>query len=184
MVEITKAVELSPLSLIINTNLVNGLYYAKDFDKAIEVGRKVVDMDPEFAPVYQSLITPYVAKSMYAEALWAAETYSKLVNAAEGRLAFAYVYACTSKQDESRKLLSEVEGAYRTEHISPYGIATVHFLLKENDLAFEWLEKAVADGDRYVYGMAADSELDGVRSDPRYKVMMDRIGLAQHLRPD
>ena len=183
MAEIRKAVELSPLSLIINTNLMDAFYYNGEFEKGIEQGKKVIEMDPGFSTVYPSLIQIYLAKSMHVEALQALEAYVKLIGTTEAKLAYAYVHAYMGKKEESHKMLSEVERLYSVEVISPYIIATAHFLLKEDDVAFEWMEKAYAAHDRNIYGMAIDYELQGVRSDPRYLSMLEKIGLAPHLRP-
>jgi TolB-like protein len=183
MAEIRKAVELSPLSLIINTNLMDGLYYGREFDKAIEQGKKVIDMDPGFSTVYPSLIQVYLRKSMFAEALGAADVYSTLAAPTDSKLAYAYVRAYMGKTKECHKLLSEVEPSYGMKTFSPFVIAQIHFLLKENDAAFDWLEKAYTAHDRAIYAVAMDYELDDVRSDPRYLSILDRIGLAQHLRP-
>jgi adenylate cyclase len=180
--EISKALELSPLSLIINTNMVDGCYYAKQFDRGIELSKKVIDMDPTFAFIYPSLILIYLAKSMHVEALQAAETYSKLAEPADAKLVYANVYAHAGNFYESRRLLSELEGEHKEHHISPYSIALVRFQLGDNDKGFELLERAYRDHDRYLFAMAIDPELDGVRSDPRYLSMLERIGLAKHIR--
>lgn len=181
-VEINKAVELSPLSLIINTNLVDAHYYRGEFDKAIEQAKKVIDMDPSFSAVYASLAQAYLAKSMNTEALQAVETYAKMVDANEAKLGFAYVYAYTGRVDECRTLLSELEKDYQKMHLSPEVFALIHFKLGDNDAGFEWLDKAYNAYDRNLYAIAIERELDGVRTDPRYLSLIDKIGLAYHLR--
>ena len=180
--EMSRALELSPLSLIINTNLVDAYYYSKEFEKGIEQGKKVIDMDSSFAAVYPSLIQAYLGAGKSEEALEAAETYSKMAGPAEGKLYFAYVYANVGRGEDARKFLSELEGVYREENVSPYAMALVCFCLGENDSGFGWVEKAYERHDRNIYTMAIDHELDGVRSDSRYLSMLERIGLTQKLR--
>ncbi|MBI3840742.1 MAG: hypothetical protein HY297_02105, partial [Thaumarchaeota archaeon] len=180
--ELAKAVEASPLSLIINTNLVDGMYYRREFDQGIAQAKKVMDMDPNFSTVYPSLIQVYLGKSMGEEAMRAAETYSKMTGSLEAKLVFAYVHAHVGRKEESKKLLEEAEAKYGRESVSPYVIALTYFKLGENDRGFQWLDKAYDGYDRNVYAMTIDYELDGVRSDPRYLAMLKRLGLAQHIR--
>ena len=182
LAEIRKAVELSPLSLIISTNLMDGLYYNGRFDKSIAQGKKVIEMDPGFSSVYPSLIQTYLAKSMFSEALAMADICSKLTDPDDAKLTYSWVYAAMGKAEESRRLLSEVERSPDVKTVSPFLIASIYFLLKDNDAGFEWLERAYTSLDRSVYAMAVESELDGVRSDPRYLSMLERIGLAKHLK--
>jgi hypothetical protein len=85
------------------------------------------------------------------------------------------------KTGESRKLLMEVEAGHRKEHIGPYSIALVYFSLGDNNIAFEWLESAYHSYDSNLFSMSIDFELDGVRSDPRYLSLVDRIGLGPRL---
>ena len=182
LAEIRKAVELSPLSLIINTNLMDGLYYNGELDRSIAQGKKVIEMDPGFSSAYPSLIQTYLAKSMFSEALAMADAYSKLTDPTDAKLAYAWIYAAMGKAEESRRLLSEVERSPDVKTIGPFLIASIYFILKDNDVGFEWLERAYTSFDRRIYAMAAESELDGVRSDPRYLSMLDRIGLAPYLK--
>ncbi len=183
LAEIRKAVELSPLSLIINTNLMDGLYYNGELDKSIAQGKKVIEMDPGFSSVYPSLIQTYLAKSMFGEALAMADIYSRLTDPTDAKLVYAWIYAAMGRAEESRRLLSEVERSPDVKTASPFLIASLYFILKDNDAGFEWLERAFTSLDRRIYAMAVESELDGVRSDPRYLSMLERTGLAKNLRP-
>jgi adenylate cyclase len=180
--EVRKALELSPLSLVINTNMADGYYYMGEYDKGIEQALKVIDMDPNFWIVYPSLIFLYVAKSMFTEALQAVDTYAKGASPADANLIRAYVYSAMGRSDESRRLLEDVEQVQAKEHVDPYFIALAYFRLKDLDKGFEWLEKTYAAYGWHVYSMWIDPEFDGVRQDPRYLAMLNKIGLAGHLR--
>ena len=164
-------------------SVTDGLYYNGQYDESIAQGKKVMEMDPGFSSVYPSLIQTYLAKSMFSEALAMADTYGKLTDPTTAKLVYAWVYAAMGKAEESRRLLSEVESLPDVTTIGPFFIAIIYFILKDNDAGFEWLERAYTSLDRRVYAMAVESELNGVRSDPRYLSMLDRIGLSKHLKP-
>ena len=68
------------------------------------------------------------------------------------------------------------------EHISKsgigrYEIALVYAGLKENDNAFEWMEKALVARDKGMTYLKIDPCLDPLRSDPRFNNLLTRVGL-------
>lgn len=180
--EINKALELSPLSLIINANIADGHYYRKEFDRGIAQAKRVIDMDPSFSTAYPTLIENYVGAGMKSEAIEAADRFAKLVGPADGKLMHAYVYGLLGMKEESRKLLSEIELVYKEENVSPSFIAFIHFLLGDADVGFEWLERAYQSYDRFVLLIGIESWMEPFRSDPRYLAMLKKIGLAGRLR--
>lgn len=184
--ELRKALELDPLSLVINVNIGDGLYYRRRYDEAIEQFKKVIGMDTSFAVTYPSLSLAYLRKGMHEEARQTIETYFKLIkmrspetHVVQEKLGKAYLAAATGKKDEARRLLEDVEPDYRREHIGPYSVALVRFLLEDNDAGFDWLQKAYEAHDRGIFGLKIDYELDGVRGDPRFADMLRKTGLAE-----
>jgi hypothetical protein len=119
---------------------------------------------------------------MFDEALQVVNNYSKGVSQAESKLWFAYVYATMGRRDESLGILEEITPTQSKEHLDPYMIAQIYFRLENRDKGFEWLEKTYAAHNWHVYSMWIDREFDGVKQDPRYLAMLDKIGLAGHLR--
>ncbi|HEY6282646.1 MAG TPA: adenylate/guanylate cyclase domain-containing protein [Nitrososphaerales archaeon] len=180
--EINRALELSPLSLIINSNLADAHYYRMEFDKGIAQAKRVTDMDPNFSTGYPSLIENYIGASMGPEAVQAAERYAKLVGPGDGKVMHAYVNARLGMKEESRKLLSEIEPVYKEEKVGPSFIAFVHFILGDRDEGFEWLERAYQSHDRYILLIGIEKWMEPFRSDPRYMEMLKKIGLAGRLR--
>jgi tetratricopeptide (TPR) repeat protein len=57
-----RAVELDPLSLVINWNLGLDFYYARQYDQEIEQERKTIELDPNFIPAHVTLGTAYVQR--------------------------------------------------------------------------------------------------------------------------
>ena len=180
--EIRRALELSPLSLIINTNVVDFYYYTGEFQKGVDQARKVIELDPSFPTIYPSLMACYLGLSKYDEALRAAETYSKMVPGSESKMFMAKVFAHSGRRQEARTLLSELEGGLPSGQVSPYLLGLVWFELGEPDKGFGWLEKAYEHHDRYIFLMAISYELEGVRKDPRYLALFEKTGLAGLVR--
>ncbi|HUK79550.1 MAG TPA: adenylate/guanylate cyclase domain-containing protein [Nitrososphaerales archaeon] len=181
--EINRARELSPFSLIINTNLADAMFYFKEFDKGIQQCKKVIEIDPTFEVVYLTLINNYTALGRFKEAEAALDEYSKLASATDAKLARAAILACEGKAGEARMLLEELEALVSDGSVSAYQLACCRFRLGDNDRGFELMELAYSRYDRYVLIMGIEPEFDRVRTDPRYLSMLQKIGLAGHIRP-
>src|SRR5687768_5764225 len=63
--EIRLAQELDPLSLIINTDVAELLYYARQYDDAIRQAQKTLEMDSSFALAHRVLALAYEQKGMF-----------------------------------------------------------------------------------------------------------------------
>ncbi|HYB05059.1 MAG TPA: adenylate/guanylate cyclase domain-containing protein [Nitrososphaerales archaeon] len=183
--EITKALQVDPFSYVINLVYGWSLYYRKEFDRAIEHYKKVLEMEPTFQKITKwYLITPYVHKGMFDEALALSEEVVRI----PGESPFAktlrrvipltrgYVYAAMGKPTEARRLLDKAAENYHLEHQSPYMFARAYLLLGDNDEAIRWLQIGYDEFDGLLF-FPADFELAGVKDDPRYATMKKRMGL-------
>jgi serine/threonine-protein kinase len=63
--------------------------------------------------------------------------------------------------------------------VSPYGIASIHACLGENDTALDWLERAHAEHDQTLVWVKVHPRLDGLRGEPRYRALLGKMRLAQ-----
>jgi uncharacterized protein HemY len=57
--------------------------------------------------------------------------------------------------------------------------AAHYALVGDNDKAMEWLEKTYQEHGKDMMLIRVDPRLDGLRSDPRFKGMLERVGLPQ-----
>jgi hypothetical protein len=60
----------------------------------------------------------------------------------------------------------------------PYYYATIYAGLGDKDQAFAYLDKEYAEGAYYLDYLKVDPELDNLRSDPRFAVLVRRVGLS------
>jgi adenylate cyclase len=181
--EINSALELSPLSLIINTNVADSFYYRREYEKGIEHAKRVLDMDPSFASIYPTFINLYVAAGRYDEARRLVDDYSKLADPLDVKERRLYIACYSGKIDEARSLLAELEPRIGEGGASAYNLACCRFKLGDVDRGFELLEAAFQRHERWLIIMGVDPEFEGVRTDPRYGAMLEKVGLAGHLRP-
>jgi hypothetical protein len=82
------------------------------------------------------------------------------------------------KKSETRKILSDLERNSTNSYVSPYLIAAIYASLDQNDKAFEFLEKAYRERSLELsWSIKSDLRIDGLRSDPRFQKLMERVGL-------
>jgi serine/threonine-protein kinase len=177
--EIETAAELDPLSLVVNRNLGAVLYYARDYDRAIEVLRKTLEMDPGFSFAHVYLGESYLQKSMYEEALAEFEMERAVAGEwmAEVETRLGAGYARAGHTDKAREILDDLLQRSKQMYVSPFMLAIMYFVLNENDRGFECLEEAYRSQDTDLSYLKIEPILDPVRSDPRYKALLERIGL-------
>ena len=170
--------QLDPLSLIIAAD--NGviLYNARQYDRAIEKWRAVLEMDPDFGRAH--LITAaYVEKGMFAEALADIESKRHPVGPPFYWALLAYVDGQLQREQQSQHALQELERFSRQQHIDPCVLAWAYASTGNETQAFAWLEKAYDQHSNALTSLKVDPVYDPLRSDPRFQDLLQRVGLAQ-----
>jgi serine/threonine-protein kinase len=82
--------------------------------------------------------------------------------------------------DEARALADELRDPARAPVLSPVAIAIALGGLGDLDGAFEWLDRAVGEGDPQLTDLRWRPRLVALGSDPRYDALLERVGLAPH----
>jgi tetratricopeptide (TPR) repeat protein len=173
--EIKIAQELDPLSLVISRNLGLFFYSARQYDKAIEALQKTMDMDPNFSEVHLILGLTYLQMSMYEEAL--IEFQKERSQAGSGIIWIGITYAKMGRREEALQLVGDLIKRSKEEYVSPVGMARLYFALGENDQGFKWLDKAYEERDSWLWDIKVIPLDDNIRSDPRFKAMLKKMGL-------
>ena len=178
LAEIRRAKEIDPLSPVINAGEIWILYFARQYDEAIERGRRVAEMNPQFAEIHEYLKRCYDQKGMYAEAIAARQMRRRLVglDATETANLKDAASADNSSDYWKKRLEQEIEEG-RRESPEPFNMAEIYAQLGEKDLAFEWLEKAIKNRDYEVMYLKVAPNLDSLRSDARFADALRRVNL-------
>jgi len=177
-VELMKALELDPFSLIMNDNLGGYFLIRKDYERAVGQSKKVLEMKPDFVSAHGTLMVAQLLASKYDEAREEAKMISRLSkNVLDGKKALALVFAKIGKAEEARRLLAELEERPKVEYVNPSGIAEILFVLGDVNKGFEWLEKAYEERDGHLPFLRVNPFYDSVRADPRYHSILNRMGL-------
>ena len=178
--EIRRALELDPLSVIINRIYADILTDARRYDEAIVQYRKTLELDPNFPTAHLFLSRAYQAKGMYDEAI---EEYVKSnalgIKAPMSTAEVKQLYSRAGWPGVLQEGLREVLEMSKTEPFSPFVIAGFYAKLGQKDEAIEWLEKAYEQRDFRLMMISVSFDFDAMRSDPRFKEIVKRVGLPQ-----
>jgi serine/threonine-protein kinase len=178
-VEIIKALRLEPLSLLINVNLGFILYFKRLYDEAIEQCLKTIEMDPNYLLSYWFLGAGYSGKKMWKEVISAEEKAVALSE--QSPLFIGYLgwgYAMSGQKDKARRTLNQLEKISKEKYVSNYCRAMIYLGLGEKDQMFKYLEKAYeAREPLLALSSKVTPYFDSVRSDPKFKALLKKIGL-------
>lgn len=176
--EAERARQLNPLSMGANVNLAWQLYQADRNEEAIEQLEKVLELDPGFWGAHWALGSVYRHKKMYPEAIAALQKAVALEGGQTLPVAtLAYTYAVAGQHSDARELLDELLALSAQSYVSPAHIATVYAGLDDKDKAFEWLDKAYELRSRSLAWLNVAREWDSLRSDSRFAVLLEKVGL-------
>jgi TolB-like protein len=175
--EITLATELDPVSQGILKDKGIHFYYTRQYDEAIDLGKKTLELDPGFVPAHRLLSLAYQGKGLYNKAIAENQRWGELTgNKVKTEVALVQIYAAAGYKQEVEKMLKLLDTSklggndYR-------GMATIYAGLGDMDNAFEWLEKSFKKHEESLCSLNIDPKMDPLRNDPRFDSMVKRIGL-------
>jgi len=180
LAEIHRALELDPLSVIINRIHADILMDARRFDEAIQQYHRTLELDPNFPTAHYFLARGYEAKGMYDQAV---EEYSKTMllgrNSPETVQKMKEVYAKSGWKAYLQANLAELISQPRARSLPPFVIATMYARIGRKDEAITWLEQGYEDRDFRMTLVSVAFEFDEMRSDPRFRELVRRMGLPE-----
>jgi TolB-like protein/DNA-binding winged helix-turn-helix (wHTH) protein/Flp pilus assembly protein TadD len=176
IVEMKKAENLDPLSIIINADLAELLVLAHHYDESIRQSRKTIEMDPNFALAHNQLGQAYLQKQMLDEAITELQKAVQLSARSPTCIAnLARAYAISGKESEAIKLLGDLKKNSKANYSHASEIAVIYAALDDKTQAMSWLEKGYEE--RFNPGVLLRPGFDPLRSDPRFQELIRRIGL-------
>jgi tetratricopeptide (TPR) repeat protein len=174
----TRARELDPASPGAFHNLGVVHYFARRYDDAITQFRETLDLDPAFGGAHVMLGRVYVAKGLPDRAVEEFERAKALLGPRPDVVtSTAYVLARAGREREALATLDELRRISKPRDPAPFRIAYVHIGLGDTERAFEWLQKAIEARDWQMGMLKVEPAFDGLRSDPRFAALVERVGL-------
>ena len=157
----------------------NSYYALRDYPALIEASGRGLLLDPKDSRQHYFLGLGYEGTGELQQAI---SEFQKAVQFSDGSLgpavALAHAYTAAGKKAEAEKILRDLERKAKHTSASPYTMATIYAGLGENDKAFDLLEKAYSEKSLdFTLPLQSDLLLDRLRPDPRFQIMLRRIGL-------
>jgi TolB-like protein/DNA-binding winged helix-turn-helix (wHTH) protein len=180
LAESERARELDPLSLIIAADNGAIFYFSRQYDRAIERFRAVLEMDPGFTRAHL-LIAAYAQKGQFAAALADIEAWRHTAGDRPWIAGWeAYVYGRAGERAKAWQALQKVEELSRKWQVDPTQFMIVSYSgIGDKEKCLAWLEKASRERTNIPTGLKVDPLYDSLRSDPRFQQLLRRVGLAE-----
>jgi len=182
-----RARQLDPLSLIIATDLSLPYFWARRHERAIEVLRKALEIDANFARAHAHLAQNYRVLGRYEEAIAEQQKAFELsggqfredgTKRVNGTL--AVIYAAAGRKSEAQKILDEMtEAEKHGDYLYSFGRAVIYAELGDKERAFAWLEKAFAERFSGMTELKVAPTFDSLHDDPRFQDLLRRVGFPQ-----
>jgi TolB-like protein/DNA-binding winged helix-turn-helix (wHTH) protein/Tfp pilus assembly protein PilF len=173
--EIRRALELDPLSPIINANIGMCFYFGRQYDAALAHWRGAGEMHRNYPLLHMYMASGFIGKQMYPEALAEVQKSVALSGAGPSELALqVYIYGRTGRSQEGRALLGRLR---RRSDVPAYYMALAYAGLGDTDAAFEWLDRSLEERWGPFNELNAEPLFDSLRDDPRFAALVRRLGL-------
>jgi len=170
------AVELDPLSVIAQGNLARVLLFAGKLDEADAAARKAAELQPASASSHRWQVVAAVLRGDRATALREAQ-----LEPDEGYRRFELALAQQIQGDRQAADAALADLIANGRNQLAYQIAEIYAVRGETDKAFEWLQISLDNHDTGLLSLLIDPLIRGLRGDPRYKSMLEKIGLPTSL---
>jgi len=173
--EYRRALEIDPLSLIINRMYGHTLLYARQYDASIAQLKKTIELDAGFPSAHFTLALAYEVKGNHSECV---EQFAEL-HRLNGEPQKAALVRESFAKGGWQSFLKTMTGEARLANSSAYNAATFYVALGEKDKAFAELNKSYQNREASMRSLKIDPLLDPLRDDPRFADLMRRMGLHQ-----
>lgn len=162
------AIRLDPLNSFVNFNLGWTYFTARRYGEGIAFMQDLQRRHPDYPFAHHHLAALYAGQSNCSAALLEAEQAPGLDE--------AFVYAVCGQSDRALRLVHEAENEVGRGKLDPIYPAWMYSVLGQRDEAFRWLDRAIEERSPQVVFIRVMPELDNIRSDPRFKTVLQRIG--------
>jgi TolB-like protein/Tfp pilus assembly protein PilF len=178
LAESERARQLDPLSLVIAADNGAILYFSRQYERAIERFRAVLDMDPGFTRAHL-VIAAYVEKGEVEAALADINNWRRTTDGPWTWAWEAYVYGRAGENRKAQHALQQLQQVNRSWQLDPAQFLDLAYAgLNDKDKWLTWLQKACQEHSSVLTEIKVDPMYDPLRSDARFQDLLRHVGLA------
>jgi DNA-binding winged helix-turn-helix (wHTH) protein/TolB-like protein len=177
VVEIRRALDLDPISLLLNADAGELFWYARRQDDAIDQLGKTLEMGHDFPLAARYLARVYGHKGMDKQAFEEYRRSVALSVGAAGDARSSTVFAASGLAGYYRLELTRLQKLLKERYVPPFDVARLYAVLGDRDHAIEWLAKAIEQRNFAIPFLKVDPDFDKLRPDPRFLDLVRKLGL-------
>jgi serine/threonine-protein kinase len=167
---------LDPPSLIIHANIGYVLYFMGRYGDAVEQLQTSLAMDPHFPVAYCYLGLVYEAMGELDRAAGAFQEAVAFSEEAPSYLAaLGHASARAGLVAKAEGILGQLLRLAERRYVAPFWLGLSYLGLGRLDEGFAWLGRALEERDFYLIYLRIDPRFEGVRHDPRFLTLANRI---------
>jgi serine/threonine protein kinase/Flp pilus assembly protein TadD len=174
--EIFNALNIDPVSMVINVTLGLIEYFSKNYQIAVQHYKKAMEFQPDFAMSNFFLGKALVQEKKYQEAMSHFQKALDLYGESTNMLAtFAHAAALADQQDIAKKTLHSLLDQATQKYVSPYDISCIYLGLGETEKALTWLEKAVEEHAYLLIYLKVDPMMEPLQTHPKLESILKTV---------
>jgi len=174
--ETKRAVELDPLSPIINTDRAYPLYYARRYDEAMAQAKKAIELDAAFFYSRQILGMVLQAKGDLPGAIAEFEKARQLSGDPLHLVLLAVAKIKMGDKNIAQQALAELDKVNRDRQGLAYDRAILYLSIGNKEEALRWLEQSYADRDgANLSWINVEPMLDPLRGESRFEALVQKV---------
>jgi TolB-like protein len=171
------AIKLDPLASILFSGRAYLHLLCRRYDRALALYAEMLEGDPSLFKAYTSSGRVYIQMGMYRKAIVMLERGRELAGDLPNILgALGQAYGLAGDQAAARRMLQRLHEISGTAHVLSSAYALAHLGLGEKDAALTWLERCLDRREPTAVGLKVHPAFDGLRDEPRFQALLDRIG--------
>ena len=176
-----RAVQLDPLSLIINADLGSTFMIARRYDEAIAQLRRTLALDSNFAYAHWNLGEALYLKGDLPTAIAEYEKAAALDDDPQILALLGRAYAETGRNDKALEILGRLKQIGQQHYVRNYLYALVYIGLGDKPAAIDYLEKASNVGETPdTTWLKVDPLFDPLQSEPRFQQLVAKVFSNNH----
>jgi TolB-like protein/Flp pilus assembly protein TadD len=177
--ELKRARDLDPFSTVIAGDLVFWPVFARQYDLAIESGKKAIELQPRASYTRMSLGLAYAMKGNYKDGIAEAELAHKLDDNPLVASFLASIYARAGRREDAERTLAGLSEQLKTQYSCSYEVGVAYLELGRTDEAFRYFDKAYEQRADCMTMLKVDPRLDRIRNDARYQALLRKVGFTR-----